>query len=589
MCYGEARAGRQGPELVHPEYRVLSAGQQAEPDGTLMPVYPSGEGLGQGTLRNLVAAALGALNEGGILRDTLPPPIREAHGLIGLETAIVQAHRPDAEAGRSALDAVHRRLALDELLAHHLSLRQARERLRCAHAPALPPSPKDTACFLGTLGFTLTGAQQRTRQQVAADLSRPRPMHRLLQGDVGSGKTVVAALAALQTVANGWQCAMMAPTEILAEQHLSNFRQWFSPLGIEVGWLASKMRARQKRETVEALSSGDLKLVVGTHALVQDRITFAKLGLAIIDEQHRFGVHQRLRLSESLGSIEGPGNGLSEKTNPRPHLLLMTATPIPRTLAMVAFADLDTSVIDELPPGRSPVETAVISNERRDEILDRAARSCRRGQQAYWICPLVEESEELDCQSATDTAADFTERLGDLTIGLVHGRLSSEQKDIVMARFKAGDIDLLVATTVVEVGVDVPNASVMVIESAERLGLSQLHQLRGRVGRGPGKSACVLLYAPPLSARASRRLGTVRATHDGFAIAEKDLELRGPGQLLGLRQAGAAPYLHADLVRDMALLPSVEQLATQMLDEYPSAAEHLVQRWMGDAADYLTA
>lgn len=581
LGYGEARLGREGLEMVHPEYRTIAPNIDPPLENSLTPVYPVTEGLGQATMRKLLSAALAALDAGGTLSDTLPPAVRDHFGLVGLQEAVTCAHRPPVPMGGDWVDAVRRRLVLDELLAHHLSLRVLRTALDRRRAVALKakPGPQGLcARFQANLPFTLTDAQARAAAQIRADLERPRPMHRLLQGDVGSGKTVVAALAAIQAIDAGYQAALMAPTELLAEQHLASLREWFTPLGIDVGWLASKQSAPARRDTLNALANGELSMVVGTHALIQDQVTFARIGVAVIDEQHRFGVDQRLRLG---GQLDAQAE--------HPHVLVMTATPIPRTLAMVAYADLDTSVIDELPPGRLAVETAAIPQTRRDQVIERTARACGQGQQAYWVCPLVEESEMLDCQSAIEAAAELTERLPQLRVGLVHGRMTPTEKEAAMRAFRAAEVDLLVATTVIEVGVDVPNASLMVIENAERMGLAQLHQLRGRVGRGNRKSACVLLYAGRLSTRARARLDVLRESNDGFLIAQRDLDLRGPGEILGVRQAGSFQTRYADLSRDAGLLPQVHSMASMLLRDHAEAVEPLVARWITDQAAYAAA
>ncbi len=576
-AFGEARAGATGLEIYHPEYRLLASGE-APVEEHLTPIYPTTEGLNQARLRALIGQALALLDRHpDDLRDWIPEALRERFGLPELRHCLHALHEPPPEADLESLAAGQhpaiRRLALEELLAHQLSLRQVRLRIQADGAPELPSGRGLQARFVAQLPFSLTGAQRRVLDEIAADLQRPLPMLRLVQGDVGSGKTVVAALAALSAIAGDCQAAVMAPTEILAEQHFRTFRAWFEPLGIEVAWLAGKLKGKARLDTKAALLDGRAQVVVGTHALFQDDVHFQRLGLAIIDEQHRFGVHQRLALRE-----KGEAAGLT------PHQLVMTATPIPRTLAMSAYADLDLSVIDELPPGRTPVQTVAVPDERRPEVVARIRHACAEGRQAYWVCTLIEESEALQCQAAEATRDELTEALPELSIGLVHGRMKATEKAEVMAAFKAGELDLLVATTVIEVGVDVPNASLMIIENPERLGLSQLHQLRGRVGRGATESFCVLLYHPPLSAHSRERLAVMRETTDGFRIAEKDLELRGPGEVLGTRQTGLAQMKIADLERDRDLLDSVTELAKVLLAQAPEASGPLIQRWLGDEA-----
>jgi len=475
------------------------------------------------------------------------------------------------------LDGMHpaqRRLAFEELLAHHLSLLKLRQKSRQKGAPELPGNGELKQAFLAQLPFPLTGAQQRVGSEIAQDLAEAYPMLRLVQGDVGSGKTVVAALAAIQTVESGLQAAVMAPTEILAEQHFINFGNWFEPLGVKVAWLAGKLKGKQRQAQLEAIRSGEARVAVGTHALFQEEVVFSDLGLVVIDEQHRFGVHQRLSLRE-----KGRNGELA------PHQLIMTATPIPRTLTMSAYADLDCSVIDELPPGRTPVSTVVIADSRRQEVIGRVQKACAENRQVYWVCTLIEESEALQCQAAEVTAEDLKKALPELKVGLVHGRMKPAEKAEIMQQFKAAELDLLVATTVIEVGVDVPNASVMIIENPERLGLAQLHQLRGRVGRGSVESFCVLMYQAPLSKQGRERLAVMRETTDGFKIAEKDLQLRGPGEVLGTRQTGSMQFKMADLQRDSDLLTRVKMVAGQM-NEWPDCAESLVERWLGRGEDY---
>ncbi len=582
-CYGEARAGAATLEMVHPEYRVLTAADPPPSEDHLTPVYPTTEGVHQLSLRRLAEAALTCLDEpqgaGEVLPEWLPPEILQRFRLPSLVDAVRYVHRPPPDAALADLAAglhpAQQRLAFEELLAHHLSLRRLRHKARLRQAPSLDGDGALLGGFLAALPFALTAAQQRVIGEIRADLAASHPMLRLVQGDVGSGKTVVAACAALQAVQSGYQAAVMAPTELLAEQHYHSFARWLEPLGVKVSWLAGKSKGAARAARLADIASGEAAIAVGTHALFQADVTFARLGLVIVDEQHRFGVHQRLALRE-----KGLGDGR------RPHQLTMTATPIPRTLAMTLYADLDVSVIDELPPGRTPVQTVVVSDKRRDEVVARVRDACAQGRQAYWVCTLIEESEALQCQAASDTAAALTEALPELRVGLVHGRLKAREKEQVMAAFKDGHIDLLVATTVIEVGVDVPNASLMIIENPERLGLAQLHQLRGRVGRGAQASTCVLLYRPPLSDTARERLGVMRDTVDGFEIARRDLELRGPGEVLGTRQTGMLQLRIADLVRDQGQLAAVEKAAELLLRRYPERVGPLMRRWLGDAVRY---
>lgn len=577
-CFGEVRQGYAGLEMIHPECRRISP-DEPPAAACLTPFYPATAGLQQFTLRGLVEQALGCLDQAALLPELLPPAVLAQLQLPPIAEAVRLLHQPPAATALAELDSgrhpAQRRLAFEELLAHQLSLRRLRQQMKQHIAPPLAGNGGLTRRFLERLPFVLTAAQQRVLDEIAADLAQPRPMLRLLQGDVGSGKTVVAALAAIRAVETGAQTALMAPTELLAEQHYRNFDGWFSALGIEVAWLTGRLTGKARRTALDRLASGQIQVVVGTHALFQEHVTFAELALAIIDEQHRFGVHQRLALREK--GRQGHGH---------PHQLIMTATPIPRTLAMSAYADLDTSVIDELPPGRQPVQTVAIPDSRRDEVIARIRQACRNGRQAYWVCPLIEESEALQCQAAAVTAERLTEILPELRIGLAHGRLPAAAKEAVMRLFKAEQLDLLVATTVIEVGVDAPNASLMIIENAERLGLAQLHQLRGRVGRGALASSCVLLYRPPLSQVAHNRLAALRECHDGFEIARRDLELRGPGEVLGARQSGEQTLRVADLLRDQALLPTARQVADELLRTRPDCVEPLIRRWIGAGARY---
>lgn len=579
-AFGEVRPGMATLSMTHPDYRLGEAESKAAEESGLVPVYPATEGLNQTQLRRLLRSALALAEEPGALHDLLPPALREQHGFPSLLEALRYIHVPPPDAPLYAiLDGSHpavRRLAFEELLAHHLSLRRLRQQLQeRARAPELAVESALVEQFRAALPFRLTGAQERVDGELAHDLAKPQAMLRLVQGDVGSGKTVVAAMATLRAVEAGWQTAVMAPTELLAEQHHRNFSQWLAPLGIEVAWLSGRLGARQREEALTAVASGRAMVAVGTHALFQEAVQFQRLGLVIVDEQHRFGVHQRLALREK-----------GERDGVQPHQLIMTATPIPRTLAMTAYADLDVSVIDELPPGRTPVTTVAVSAGRREEVIERVRTACAEGRQAYWVCTLIEESELLEAQAAEATAERLTEALPELRVGLVHGRLKNADKEAIMAAFARGELDLLVATTVIEVGVDVPNASLMIIENAERLGLAQLHQLRGRVGRGAVASSCVLMYQPPLSANAKLRLGIMRETNDGFEIAQRDLELRGPGEFLGTRQTGELRYRTADLVRDAHLLPQVQRAAQQLLREQPAAAQPLIDRWVGHGERY---
>lgn len=576
-CFGEARTGANGLEIVHPEYKRVDNDDLVPVEENLTPIYPTTEGLHQGRLRALTDQALNYLKEGG-LQELVPEQLRQGWQFPSLNDAVVYLHRPPVDVDQHLLlDGMHpaqRRLAFEELLAHHLSLLKLRQKARQKGAPELPGTGQLKAAFLDQLPFPLTGAQQRVGNEIANDLAQAYPMLRLVQGDVGSGKTVVAALAALQTVESGLQAAIMAPTEILAEQHFINFSNWLESLDIKVAWLAGKLKGKQRQTQLEAIRTGEARVVVGTHALFQEEVVFSDLGLVVIDEQHRFGVHQRLSLRE-----KGRNGELA------PHQLIMTATPIPRTLTMSAYADLDCSIIDELPPGRTPVSTVVIADSRRDEVIQRVQKACAEKRQVYWVCTLIEESEALQCQAAEVTAEDLKVALPELRIGLVHGRMKPAEKAEIMQQFKAAELDLLVATTVIEVGVDVPNASVMIIENPERLGLAQLHQLRGRVGRGSVESFCVLMYHAPLSNQGRERLTVMRETTDGFKIAEKDLQLRGPGEVLGTRQTGTMQFKMADLQRDSDLLTRVKMVAGQM-QEWPDFADSLVERWLGRGEDY---
>jgi ATP-dependent DNA helicase RecG len=580
LCYGEVRHGVQGLEMVHPQYQRMADGEAVAVDERLSPVYPTTEGLGQKRLAGVIGKALALLPADAAL-ELIPAQLCAAHGLTSLRDALLYAHRPPPDAPLAELVSgrhpAQQRLAFEELLTQHLSLKRMRAAVRMRRAPALDGAGELRGRLIESLPFRLTGAQQRVTGEVLADLSRPKPMLRLVQGDVGSGKTAVAALAALAAVEAGWQVALMAPTELLAEQHLRNFRHWLEPLGVAVEWLAGKQQGKARASAMARVAEG-APVVIGTHALMQEGVAFARLGLVIVDEQHRFGVQQRLALRDK--GLEG---------ELVPHQLVLTATPIPRTLAMSAYADLDVSSIDELPPGRTPVQTVAVSNARRAEVIERIHAACAEGRQAYWVCTLIEESEQLRAQAAEVAHAELSAALDGCRVGLIHGRMKPKEKQAVMDAFKAGELAVLVATTVIEVGVDVPNASLMVIENSERLGLAQLHQLRGRVGRGAVASNCVLLYQPPLGQLARERLNVMRETCDGFRIAEKDLELRGPGEVLGTRQTGQLAFRIADLARDAHLLPAVQQVGEAMLREQPGVAERLIERWIGAAARYVHA
>ncbi len=576
-CFGEIRRGPLGLEIVHPEYRRIGA-EAAPLEEVLTPIYPTTEGVPQARLRSLIDLALREAESAGV-RDWIPPELLARLELPSLVDALSMMHRPPRDAHLPELlsgrHPAQRRLAFEELLAHQLSLRMLRQTIKADPAePLHDPAGRETQ-LLKSLPFALTGAQSRVLAEVDRDLVAERPMVRLVQGDVGCGKTVVAAAAAARAVGSGLQAALMAPTELLAEQHARNFERWFRALDIPVALITGSLPARTRRSALECVARGEISVVIGTHALFQESVEFARLGLVIVDEQHRFGVHQRLSLRD-----KGARGGKL------PHQLIMTATPIPRTLAMTAYADLDVSVIDELPPGRTPIRTTVFPQSRRSEIVERVHAQIRGGRQAYWVCPMIEESEELRYQAAEETAAALAEALPDVRVGLVHGRMPPKEKERSMYAFKEGTIGLLVATTVIEVGVDVPNATLMVIENAERMGLAQLHQLRGRVGRGAHESDCVLLYGDPLSEVARARLKAIRETNDGFVIARRDLELRGPGELLGTRQTGLADMRVADLMRDSDLLPEVQSAAEVLLKQDLVAAQALTQRWVGNGARY---
>ncbi|MCX8966991.1 ATP-dependent DNA helicase RecG [Erwinia psidii] len=575
--YGEIKRGQRGAEIIHPEYRVQGDNSVVELQETLTPVYSTTEGIRQATLRNLTDRALELLQTCAIT-ELLPPELSK--GMIGLPEALRTLHRPPPDIALTDLQSgthpAQRRLIMEELLAHNLSMLAVRAGTQRHHALPLPSRHELSDKLLAALPFSPTGAQQRVIREIEQDLAQDHPMLRLVQGDVGSGKTLVAALTALNVIAWGKQVALMAPTELLAEQHASNFRQWFGPLGIEVGWLAGKQKGKARQAQQDAIASGQVSMIVGTHAIFQEQVRFNGLALVIIDEQHRFGVHQRLALREK-----------GEEQGFHPHQLIMTATPIPRTLAMTAYADLDTSTIDELPPGRTPVTTVAIPDTRRSEIIERVKSACsEEGRQAYWVCTLIEESEQLEAQAAEATWEELKLALPTLQVGLVHGRMRPTEKQMIMQAFKQGEIHLLIATTVIEVGVDVPNASLMIIENPERLGLAQLHQLRGRVGRGSVASHCVLLYKTPLSKGAQKRLQVLRDSNDGFVIAQCDLEIRGPGELLGTRQTGNAEFKVADLLRDSAMIPEVQRIAQHIHQHYPEQAQALIDRWLPETAQY---
>ncbi|BDM65925.1 ATP-dependent DNA helicase RecG [Shewanella sp. NFH-SH190041] len=579
-AYGEIRTGQQHLEIIHPDYKIIQPGEPAGLTETLTPIYPTTEGLKQASWLKLTSQALVLLNDDN-LQELLPESLQP--GQMKLADAIRLLHRPPADVSLFELEQgqhpAQQRLVQEELLAHNLSMLKLRQRSNRDKAVPLRHSGQLLNPFLAALPFQPTGAQQRVVSEISSDIAKHAPMMRLVQGDVGSGKTLVAAMAALQAIESGYQVAMMAPTELLAEQHATNFARWFEPLGLKIGWLAGKLKGKARTQALADIASGDAHMVIGTHAIFQEQVEFYNLALIIIDEQHRFGVHQRLGLRE-----KGAKQGF------QPHQLIMTATPIPRTLAMTAYADLDTSIIDELPPGRTPVTTVAISDCRRQEVIERVRQAALTdNRQAYWVCTLIEESEVLECQAAEDTAQELQQALPELKIGLVHGRMKAADKQQVMDDFKSGKLNLLVATTVIEVGVDVPNASLMIIENPERLGLAQLHQLRGRVGRGAIASHCVLLYKAPLSMTATKRLGVLRQSNDGFVIAQQDLEIRGPGEVLGTRQTGLAEMKVADLVRDQALIPHVQKLARHMMEQAPENVDAIIQRWLGDREQYVQA
>jgi len=576
-CYGETRRGSQSLELVHPEYNVFSHPPKAVTAQCLTPVYPTTEGVGPILIRKLVNQSIDKNLPG--LKEIFPTAIQREFGLMPIGEAVKTTHHPPPDADTDALvEGIHpaqQRLALEELLAHHLALSELRRRRYANVSPAFTGGDVSWPKLRHHLKFDLTPAQRRVIEEVGDDISRSRPCLRLIQGDVGSGKTVVAAAAALRAIDNGYQVALMAPTELLAEQHRQTFAQWFLEIAVTVEGLTGKLSAADKRAARHRIASGAAQMMIGTHALFQEDVKFSNLGLIIVDEQHRFGVDQRLALRNKSG-----------KTELTPHQLIMSATPIPRSLAMIFYADLDVSSIDELPPGRKPVQTVVVPDSRRAEIARRIEAVCRCGQQAYWVCPLIEESDKLQAQAATETHLSLQKLLPELRVVLIHGRLKSREKESIMEDFGAGNIDLLVATTVIEVGVDVPNANLMVIENAERLGLAQLHQLRGRVGRGTDRASCVLIYQSPLSRTARERLSIIRQTNDGFKIAQKDLEHRGPGELLGTRQTGLQQMQVANLARDKYLLPKIERLAHRIRTQHPETIQTIIDRWIKNKNQY---
>ncbi len=577
--FGEVHEFKGHFSIIHPEYQVIHAGEDVPVAEHLTPIYTTTEGLSQHSIRQLIDQAMNYLQEGHTLTEILPESLRQQFQLVDITQAVRFVHNPPPDAAVDLLlNGVHpmqRRLAFEELLAQQLSLRRLRQKAHEQKAPVLNADGDLLSQFFQQLPFTLTNAQRRVVDEIFADITQSTPMIRLMQGDVGSGKTVVALLASLRAVASGYQAVLMVPTEILAEQHYRNFLGLLKDLDVYTVCLTGKLSTRDRNYILAAIGGGQAQIIIGTHALFQKEVSFSNLALVIIDEQHRFGVHQRMALRDKTW-----------QTDVVPHQLVMTATPIPRTLAMTAYADMDYSVIDELPPGRTPIKSVAIPNSRRDEVLERVKEVCQKKQQTYWVCTLIDESEVLQCQAAEKTAQALQESLPGLTIGLVHGRLASTEKETIMQQFKEGAIDLLVATTVIEVGVDVPNASLMIIENPERLGLAQLHQLRGRVGRGTAASHCVLLYQSPLSDHAKSRLAIMRETNDGFAIAQRDLELRGPGEVLGTRQAGMMRFKIADIIRDKDLLGDVRRAAKRIEQDYSHVIPLLIQRWLGDNEQY---
>ncbi|MDW6002662.1 ATP-dependent DNA helicase RecG [Vibrio mangrovi] len=579
-AYGEIKRGSIGLEIIHPEYKFYTPQKPIDTEACLTPVYPTTDGLRQLTLRQLTDQALELLDKAAV-QELLPEGLYDHQ--ISLSHALHTIHRPAADIQLELFDQgrhpAQLRLIMEELLAQNLSMLAVRHRGQQDQALPLPPVEKYKQQLLAQLPFSPTGAQGRVVREIESDLEKTHPMMRLVQGDVGSGKTLVAAMTALRAIEHGYQVALMAPTELLAEQHAINFANWFESMGLRVGWLAGKLKGKAREQALADIASGAVHMVVGTHALFQEQVAFHHLALVIIDEQHRFGVHQRLELRE-----KGAKDGCF------PHQLIMTATPIPRTLAMTAYADLETSVIDELPPGRTPIQTVAIPDTKRDDVIERVRHAClTEGKQAYWVCTLIDESEILEAQAAEEVTQLLQQQLPGVRIGLVHGRMKPAEKQQVMQDFKENQLHLLVATTVIEVGVDVPNASLMIIENPERLGLAQLHQLRGRVGRGSVASHCVLLYHPPLSKTAQKRLGVMRESNDGFIIAQRDLEIRGPGELLGTKQTGLADFKIADLVRDQQLIPEVQRIARHIHDRYPTNAAAIIDRWLGERDVYAKA
>ena len=572
-CFGQIRKTTSGLEMIHPEYQIIDPENPQPLETGLTPIYPSTEGLQQGRLRKIIRAALSQQIDS--IPELLPPSVIKELSLVPLAESLQEIHQPSQKNIANEHENLFRkRLIFEELLANQLALKRLKRRTKKEPAMALGNLLLKQS-LLAALPFKLTKSQSRVVEEIEEDLKKNQPMMRLLQGDVGSGKTIVAALAMLIAVGNKQQAALMAPTELLAEQHYDNLVSWFEPLGVSVALLKSKLSAKDRREVLTGVAEGNVDIIVGTHALFQPNVVYKRLALVVVDEQQRFGVEQRLSLMKK-----------SSNRNSVPHQLIMTATPIPRTLAMTAYGDLDASIIDELPKGRGDIETIIVPEEKRAQVMEKIIKECARGRQSYWVCPLIEESEELNFQAAESTYALLQETLQQLNIGLVHGKLSSAKKIKAMENFKNGNTDVLVATTVIEVGVDVANSSVMVIENAERLGLTQLHQLRGRIGRGKHKSLCILIYQKPLSSIAKERLAAIRATNDGFVIAEKDLQLRGPGELLGTRQKGLIGLRIADIMRDAYLLPAINKLTVNIEENHPDVIEKIVRRWVGDQLEY---